>query len=322
MEHGFSDVPGHNDIAAVVSVSGFQVSRGQYRLGCFGEADTGELNRSGADICAQRAFGAGDIEASFGQPGIAVGVERGACAVGVLEDCDLVIDHGGAFGKWVDTMGIFPGLVCGLAIAIGAEGVCEMFVFRQEEVLAAEARGFDRDAADQPVGDIEVMAAFFEQMGTGVFPVAAPVTVDIAAVVKTESFIELEGNDISEIAGIDDLLYFLVKSCVAQHQSEEKDPVRVCIVCILQADTVFDGCGQRFFAKNVLAGFEGGDCLVCVVAIPGTDHYPVDVGPADQLGVAGADICLWSYFAFQTFGSLWVWVVQSDNLQLIPFGNL
>ena len=128
-----------------------------------------------------------------------------------------------------------------------------MGVVRNEEITPAEAGHGDRQAPDNPVGEVKIVAAFLQQMRAGVGALAPPVAEDVAAVIVIERLVELEGDDLPDGAAADEFADFLVKERIAQHEPEGEGAARFAYG-IADGEAVIGVGGERLFAEDVLAG--------------------------------------------------------------------
>src|SRR5687768_939912 len=69
-----------------------------------------------------------------------------------------------------------------------------------EDTSPAEACDADGQRSAHPVCDVEVMAAFFEQMRSRIYRLAAPVAEDAPAHREFERLIELKRDELAELA--------------------------------------------------------------------------------------------------------------------------
>lgn len=282
-EHRFAKSGGHDPVAPAVAVDRSGIEFFDLRL----PADLLVLQGARVEIGAEGSFRPADVEAAFGDRGVAVGVEGPAHAVGVLEDDDLIIKDIGATVERIDGKRIGPSAVRLLAVGAAPEPVAQRGMGGGEKVGASEAGNLEREGADHPVGQIEIVAALFEQVRSGIFAPTPPVAEDVAAMVEGERFVKFKGDNPSEHAGGDHFLHPLVVLGVAQDEAEDKG-LPGGIGSGADGEGVFEGSRQRFFAEDIFACVERADGVAGMVGVPRADHHPIDLGMGEE-GFLGID---------------------------------
>ena len=225
-----------------------------------------------------RSLGAAQVHPSARQRVAHRALELHPHVVAVLEDRHLIVHEvlvrGEGRGQRVRVAPLGEGVVPVLFV--------EKLVFGREEVPAAETRHPRCLGVAEPVDEVEVVAAFFQDVRTRYGGVAAPVRHDVAAVVRGYVLLGADREQFAELARVEHLLHPLIDRGVAQHEARCEEPAAG-FVRLVDLHAVVDGGADGLFGENVLARLERGKDLVVVEGVGRKDHHPRHAGEVDRL---------------------------------------
>ena len=267
-------------VAAAVSIAGDFDLHGSFAL------QAAVVEFPGVEIELHRAFAAGEVHSPLRNRIAHRRHERNPYPVAEFRDRDRVVHEVGVSGeRGADRVRIPPG-----AEGLSAVFLHEFFVLRDEEVAPAERGHPGRKRADEPVDEIEVVAALFQNVRAGVFREPPPVAHDVAAMLRRDVFAAVDRDEFAEFSGVEQLLCLAVDRRVPQNETGREKfsalPVR-----LVDFAAVVDRSGQRFFGEDVLARLERREDSLLVIDVGGEYHDPLHAGSVDRLFDAVALFC-------------------------------
>ncbi len=222
-------------------------------------------------------FGAAEDHTAFRNGVAHGGTEGNQNIVAVLGDTDLIVFHIiVAAERSSFAVGIGPGKEF-----ISADFVFNRLIFRNEEVTFAERGDPGGQALAEPVDQIKVVTAFFQNMRTGNCGMTPPVADNVTAMGRSDIFIGFDGHDPAEFAAFQKFFGFAVDRGVTEYKAGGEK-----FAAFLMGGenflTIFNGGGKRFFAENIFAGGKGFQNMLFVIDVGREDHHPFDTRGVDS----------------------------------------
>ncbi|MPM53142.1 hypothetical protein SDC9_99907 [bioreactor metagenome] len=233
---------------------------------------------SGVEVEFHRAFAAREVEPPFRNRVAHGGGEGNADSVAEFGDRNRVVHKVGVVGeRGGRRVGVPP----------GAEGFFTVFlhqllIFGKEEVASAERRDARRQRTGEPVDQVEVVTAFFQDVRSGVPGQPPPVAHDVAAVFRRDVLGAVDRDQLAEFAGVEDLFRLAVDRRVTQHEAGGEDQAAFA-VRFVNLPAILNRGRQRFLREHVLARPERREDLLLVVDVRGEHHHPLHAGDGQRL---------------------------------------